>query len=276
MLVEARFKKELALNEDHTRLTHKLNDAYAARDNKEIKKYRKYIRKNQAAEKKLREPRLEPPKPGCVGSWLQLTSYLNVPSDSWNLNFWVRPGPVNPLLWFDVIVGMPVGTQKDLDDGEPLMRDTTILSVIHDVGGKLGSSEERIYSHQKYTGKYFARGDFCFDLWKKLEDDGSRIQRAIHDVTAHLAPADPPPAAGGEPPVPEAAGTKDSPQQKGKKGGRKRLSAKKIDRYRKVKTDWEGYRDSKTGDKEAFCGSYDDLATEELEKILRWCRLHSE
>ncbi|MFH1821188.1 MAG: hypothetical protein ABH852_01930, partial [Methanobacteriota archaeon] len=129
---------------------------------------------------------LIPPERGCT--IYHYNYYLNIPLG--NAYYWIRPGPVNPLLWFDVIVNLGTNSakQRSPNEDERLIVECAILSVAHDLADpeiSLGWTEERIYSRGTYNGKYFQRDDFCKELRHKVlgnEGGDARIRRAFDYV----------------------------------------------------------------------------------------------
>jgi len=161
-----------------------------AKDREMVEQYRKIISEKEAEIKELESqfPRYKPPEPGCLGSWEVNIDYLNVGRYSWEHSFWVKPGPVNPVLWFDLIVDMFTvrEIQRNLINDERLICDAVMLSVTHDKNSGLNSVEETVYSYEEYEGKYFARDNFCRDLGKQLKHNQARIQRAFDYMEPHL------------------------------------------------------------------------------------------
>jgi len=172
-------------------LAHKFNEATRKGDHIAAKRCVKLMHKKEAELAKLK-PQPQPPEPDYVRHNYTNFHHLNI---SGGHVFWIKPGPVNPLLWFALFGN--AGNQREPNDKERLIIDCIILTVVHDYGGDLDYSEETITDRfNPYSRRYFKRDNFCWALLDKLnQSDGEgRIQRAFEHVKADLnEQADKPP-----------------------------------------------------------------------------------
>lgn len=139
-----------------------------------------------------------PPERGCTmislldDMWNFFDLGLSWPSDYRPLYRWIRPGPVNPLPWFETF---SIWGPQNLIVAERRMRDCFLLASIHDrefhaPTSRLYDSHELIFS-EGYQGR-FKRDDFAEAIWhhysKDKSDDGSRaLQNAYSRVESYLA-----------------------------------------------------------------------------------------
>lgn len=164
-------------------LAHKFNEATRKGDHIAAKRCVKLMHKKEAELAKLK-PQPQPPEPDYVRHNYTNFHHLNI---SGGHVFWIKPGPVNPLLWFALFGN--AGNQREPNDKERLIIDCIILTVVHDYGGDLDYSEETITDRfNPYSGRYFKRDNFCWALLDKLnQSDGERrMQRAFERVKADL------------------------------------------------------------------------------------------
>jgi len=156
------------------------DEAEGSGKSQDVKKLKRKI--DKMVEKINSLPPSQPPEPGSVRYDCENFQYL--PNDEPGAFFWLRTGPVNPLLWFGLFGNS--GTQPPpTNEEEHLVFNCAKLSVVHDIGGDLSPGDERIfYRKNQYKGKYFRRDDFCWDLWYKMQtpEGLAEVERALDRV----------------------------------------------------------------------------------------------
>jgi len=169
------------LARDLRELLRKSVDAINAGDRKTAKRYNGLIEKKKVEIERLK-PDPDPPEPGCVKYEFSNFHYMTNTMET--AVFWIKPGPVNPLLWFGLFGNQ--GIQRGPTDEEELICYCAWLSILHDCEDTefLEWSEKRIFRKDAYKGTYFMRDDFCWDVfYNKLKGPGGEglIKRAIQE-----------------------------------------------------------------------------------------------
>jgi len=169
------------LARDLRELGRKYADAMNTGRNSTAKHYDDLIIEKKTAVTKLKSDP-DPPEPDCVKYWQDNFQYTTIP---FGPVFWIRPGPVNPLLWFGLFGNQ--GIQREPTDEERLIYYCALLSILHDCEDEkfLEWSEEHIFRKDDYKSTYFIRENFCWAVFdKKLKGSGGEglIKRAYEYV----------------------------------------------------------------------------------------------
>ena len=161
--VEDRLKFEKQMEQIHSqiiKLGNNFNVVSQTGDEATLKEIDKQLKQKNQDYAKLSSKCYKPPAPGCVEydylDWDFLTvSMLEKPC-------WLKPGAVNPLLWFDIFGNANI--QRKPTEDEKLVCQYVLLAIIHDYELR-HSTDSHIFS-KDYKGKWFARDRFCIDVWE--------------------------------------------------------------------------------------------------------------
>ncbi|MBA7666691.1 hypothetical protein ES703_74772 [subsurface metagenome] len=145
------------------KLCHKFNAASQTGDQETVGQIDKLLKKKNRQYEKFATECNKPLAPGYVRYGYWDWGFLTVPHAKYPC--WLKPGAVNPLLWFGIFGSASI--QRKPTEDEKLMCHYVLLAVIHDYELRdSGTPTDSSICSDDYKGKWFERDRFYEEIGK--------------------------------------------------------------------------------------------------------------